>query len=287
FGIVPHLNAGGRMLSAETGVTLLTAKDEKTAAEAAQLLSENNQERRRIQETAFEEAVRIVEESHLDEPVLIIDAPDTHEGIAGIVAGKIKEKYHKPSLILTGTGDDYWKGTGRSIEGFDLYEMLSVARDLFEKFGGHAGACGFLMKKENLPALRTELRSFAQGILQREPEAFLPKFYIDEVLDSSELTLDTLRMFELFEPFGQKNRKPLLCLRQLVLHKPVFMGEKQQHVRFLASSIPCILFGKAAEYQELFLEGTSVDLLGYAEINRWNGSEKIQFVVLDMRCYNE
>ena len=287
YGIVPHLNAGGRMLTADTGVTLLTAASRSTAQEAAELLSENNKERRRIQEADFETAVKIVEEHYQEELVLVIDPADAHEGIAGIVAGKLKEKYYRPAIILTPVGNEYLKGTGRSIEGLDLYEMLSAGRHLFEKFGGHAGACGFLMKKENLQALREVLRTSAENTFRQSPELFLPKLYIDEILRPEDLDLITIKCLEGLEPYGHKNKKPVFCLRKLQLQQPVYMGELQQHVRFMASGLSCIMFGRAAEYRMFFENKDTVEVCGYPDINRWNGMEKIQFVVLDMRCYNE
>jgi single-stranded-DNA-specific exonuclease len=287
YGIVPHLNAGGRMLTADTGVALLTASTHAAAEEAAALLSENNRERRRIQEEDFEAVVKIVEQQGPNDLFLIIDSSDTHEGIAGIVAGKIKEKYYRPTILMTPAGDEYLKGTGRGIEGVDLYEMLSAGRRLFEKFGGHAGACGFLMKKENLPALREVLRTFAESIFQKDPGLFLPKLYIDEILRPEELDLITIKCLEGLEPYGHKNKKPVFCLQKLSLQQPVYMGDLQQHVRFTASGIACILFGRAAEYRPFFDLKCRVEICGYPDINRWNGMEKIQFVVLDMRCYND
>ena len=117
YVIVPHLNAAGRLLSAETGVTLLTSKNEAKLKEAAGLLINNNKERRRIQEETYEEAVSIIEQKHINDLFIIVDAPHAHEGIAGIAAGKIKEQYHKPSILITSSGKDKLKGSGRSIEG--------------------------------------------------------------------------------------------------------------------------------------------------------------------------
>ena len=287
YAIVPHLNAGGRMQTAETGVTLLTQKDGAVLREAAALLVQNNRERKRIQEENYRMLTGIVEKQHADAPVLLIDSADIHEGIAGIVAGKLKETYYRPTILLTPAGDDCLKGTGRSIEGINLYEMLSAGRELFLKFGGHAGACGFLLRKENLPALRKILLDFAESIKKQNPEVFVPKIVIDEVLAPEDLTIANSKRIEKLEPFGQKNPRPLLCIRNRLPAQPVYLGEEQQHVRFTASGIPCILFGNAASYRLLFEKGAPVDLCGYADINRWNGTEKIQFVVLAMRCYNE
>jgi single-stranded-DNA-specific exonuclease len=287
YVIVPHLNAAGRMLTAETGVTLLTSREIGDLKEAASLLIANNSERRRIQEKCYEETVLIVEKHHREDLFLIVNTPDVHEGIAGIVAGKIKEKYHRPAILVTPTGKDLMKGTGRSIEGINLYEMLSACHHLFEKFGGHAGACGFLIKEEKLPALREALRASAESLYQSNPLIFQPRLYIDLEVTPNQLAPELVRALEELEPYGHKNPKPLFYLHRLYLGSPSYMGEKQQHVRFFADRLACVFFNRADELREYFNHGTVVDLVGYAEINRWNGNEKIQFVVIDIRCYNE
>lgn len=287
YVIVPHLNAGGRITTAETGVTLLTSSDEKELTHASNQLIANNQKRRKIQEEAFEEVLSIVEEQHQQDLILVIDALNVHEGIAGIVAGKLKEKYHRPAILVTPSGDDSLKGTGRSLDGINLYEILSPCRGLFEKFGGHAGACGFLMKKDKLELLREALHTIGENLYHADSSLFEPKIHIDGILPPRWVNDELVKKLEKLEPYGYKNPKPLFCLQDLSINNPVFMGEQQQHVRFLASDLACILFNRGAEYKEQLRSGIKGDLVGYPEINRWNGIEKIQFVVSDIRCYNE
>lgn len=286
YVIVPHLNAAGRLLSADTAVTLLTSDDDEVLAKAAELLIQNNKERRRIQEETFEKAVSIIEEKHMDDLFLIVDAPDAHEGISGIAAGKIKDRYHRPSILVTAAGEDKLKGSGRSIEGINLYEMLSACRHLFEKFGGHAGACGFLMHRDNLQALRKALRASAESLYLSDPTIFRPKIIIDCEIKPSQLDLQLVRTLEMLEPFGHKNPRPVFCLRRIILSTPVYIGDNRQHVRFNVSGLQCILFNRSPEYRDLFEQQKMVDLVGFPEINRWNGYEKIQFVAIDIRCYN-
>lgn len=286
YVIVPHLNAAGRLLTAETGVTLLTSRDPKEIRNAVALLTENNRERRQKQDEAYREAAAIVEDSQAGDLVLIVYAPFAHEGIAGIVAGKLKETYHRPAIVVTPTGQDGLKGTGRSIEGINLYEMLSGSRRLFEKFGGHAGACGFQMKAENLPLLREDLKVFGESLFQKDPSLFQPKLYIDGQVDRRELTADFIGALDRFEPFGHKNQKPVLCIRDIRPDPPFYMGDNRQHARFSVSDLSFILFNRAEEYREWLDKSLRMDLAGYAEIDRYRMG-KIQFVVLDIRCYNE
>ncbi len=283
YVIVPHLNAAGRMLSARTGVKLLTADTEQEWKEAADCLLENNRERKRIQDIAFEEAVAQIDECGCQERFLILDLPNAHEGITGIVAGKIKDKYNLPTIIVTPTGENKLKGTGRSIEGLDLYEMLSACSHLFDKFGGHAGACGFTMDSANLQVLREALCTSAESRYRTDPLLFQSRLNIDIELEAEELKYELISCIEKFEPYGHKNSKPIIAIRGVSLSGPCYMGDRQQHVRFYADGVSCILFNRADEFREYYEQGRPVDIAGYPEINRWNGSEKIQFMVIDLR----
>ena len=283
YVIVPHLNAAGRMLSAETGVKLLTAATEQEWKEAADHLLEHNRERKRIQEIAFEEAVEKVDQTESETRFIVLDLPNAHEGITGIVAGKIKDKYNLPTIIVTPTGDNKLKGTGRSIEGLDLYEMLSACRHLFEKFGGHAGACGFTMDSANLQPLQEALRASAESRFNQDPLLFQSKLNIDVELEAVDLNHELISCLEKLEPYGHKNSKPIFAMRNVSLSAPCYMGDRQQHVRFSADGIPCILFSRADEFRDYYKQGRPVDIAGYLGINRWNGSEKIQFMITDLR----
>ncbi len=283
YVIVPHLNAAGRMLSASTGVKLLTAATEREWKEASDHLLENNRERKRIQDIAFEEAVDKVDQTESETRFLVLDLPNAHEGITGIVAGKIKDKYNLPTIIVTPTGDDKLKGTGRSIEGLDLYEMLSACRHLFDKFGGHAGACGFTMDRANLQPLREALRASAESHYNEDPFLFQSKLNIDVELEAEDLNHELISCLEKLEPYGHKNSKPMFAMRSVSLADPCYMGDRQQHVRFSADGIPCILFGRADEFRHYYEQDRPVDIAGYPGINRWNGSEKIQFMITDLR----
>jgi single-stranded-DNA-specific exonuclease len=287
YVIVPHLNAAGRMLSAETGVTLLSSHDALEIEKATNLLVEQNKERRRNQEGTYEEALTIVSNYHKDDLFLVIEMPNAHEGIAGIVAGKLKDAFHRPAILVTPTGEDFLKGTGRSIEGVDLYVALATQSQLFERFGGHAGACGFQLKRGNLPLLRDAMNEMAKELYRRNPEIFEPKIEIDAILGVKECDLELLRVLEKMEPFGHKNPKPLFFIGGLIPEAPFYMGNEKQHVRFQSEGLSFILFHEAESFRSHQENGAPLDLIGYPEINRWNGREKLQFVATDIRWYNE
>lgn len=283
YVIVPHLNAAGRVDSAEEGVKLLTSAKEEHWQEASESLLENNRERKRLQQLAFDEAVDKIEKHYAEELFLVLDLPHAHEGITGIVAGKLKDRYHRPTIIATPTGENKLKGTGRSVEGLDLYDMLSACRHLFDKFGGHAGACGFTMDRENLPVLREALRESAESRFREDPSIFQAKLRIDEEISAEELSKELICQIEKFEPFGHKNPKPIFALCGVLVSESYYMGDRQQHVRFTADGIPCVLFNRGNQFRDYFEKGRRVDIAGYPEINRWNGCERIQFMVVDLR----
>lgn len=283
YVIVPHLNAAGRLASAETGVLLLTAKEEEAQKEAAALLVEYNRERRRLQEEAFQNVEQLITELPQLPSFLLLHVPDAHEGITGIVAGKIKDAYYRPAVIVTPCGDGFLKGTGRSIPGVNLYEILSKASDLFIRFGGHEGACGFLMKEEHFSELQSILTEETEKLKEQNPEYFLPKLKIDAVLKPSDITFDLIRDLEKMAPFGHSNPKPVLCLQNVAPSHVEYMGDRKQHLRFQADGLECVFFGNAESAGFLLERGEPVDVAGYPGINRWKGRETIQFIVSDVR----
>ena len=290
--IVPHLNAAGRMISADKGVELLTDTEKGAAAdrrrkESVEFLVENNKERKRVQEKTFGECRQIVTENHPEDLFQVIHAPQAHEGIAGIVAGKIKDVYFRPAIIVTPSGDGFLKGTGRSVEGIDLYALLSSHSDLFQRFGGHSGACGFLMKQDFLPELRRLLNEDVAALTGEEPDLLTERIRIEGVLSPADLTLKFLREADKIAPFGHMNPQPVFALRDVEIRKPYFMGDNRQHVRFQACrdgvTVNCILFQNAADYEEMLREGARADVAGCPGINVWNGVSKIQFVIRDIK----
>ena len=172
FGIVPHLNAAGRMKDASIGVRLLTGREEDQLNDLVEELKSLNSERKSIQERIFREACDEIRGCMQEDLFPVYDAKDAHEGVTGIVAGKLKETFYRPVIIVTDTEEPgYVKGTGRSVEGLDLHGILSGCADLFVKFGGHAGACGFTMKREYLEKLRSFLNRSMRDCLEKNPFA--------------------------------------------------------------------------------------------------------------------
>lgn len=288
FGIVPHLNAAGRILNANTGVILLTTGKAEELAGAVEQLIAHNQERRRIQEATLERCQALLGDPDAAHRLILLDAEDAHEGITGIVAGKLKDERSCPVIIVTqSTEEGFVKGTGRSITGINLYEMLKKYESLFAKFGGHSGACGFLLAREHVDPLRKSLTKDAEALYLADPALFTQRIKADAELQPGEIDGHFLEQLEALEPFGWKNEAPQFLLRQVTILKKQTMGDKQQHLKMTVQGVDgtrldCILFQKAQQYGGNLAPGSLVDLIGSPQWNAWNGNQKIQFVVKDV-----
>ena len=286
FVIVPHLNATGRIEDAYPAVRLLTAKegDPEVPAIVEDLIFKNK-ERRRLQQETFQACTADLE----PEDFILIRSEHAHEGIAGIVAGKIKETYHRPTVIVTPSGEkkQYLKGTGRSIEGVNLYELLKHHEHLFEKFGGHAGACGFLMPAANFEALREGLLADMKQLTAQDPHLFEKHYAVDLDLTCDALTIPFAEELALLEPFGNKNPKPLLRIRDVQISRVHMLGAEGKHVGFSMTDrsgceIACVLFNKAEQYRDRLLGGYAEEVIGSLECRTWQGRKQLQFMVEEL-----
>ncbi len=284
FGIAPHINAAGRMDSAREAAELFLTDSESTMDQKVEKLVYYNSQRKKKQEVAYN---RCMEKITGDEKFIVLHMEDIHEGIGGIVAGKLKETACRPTVIVTPSGRGYLKGTGRSLENIDIYELLKNHEEIFERFGGHRSACGFLMKEENLEQLKCALDEDMGMMLEADPELFDKKVAWDMELLPDEITVLLAAELEKMEPVGQGNPKPVFVIKDAVITQPRFMGADSTHARFTAVSetggrCECVLFKRAQELKDMLLGGQSVDLIGTVERQKWNGRERVQFIVEEM-----
>lgn len=286
FGVAPHINAAGRMGDAGIAAQVMLEKEQTSINEKVQQLIQYNRDRKKIQDKAFEQCVEIVEQDYMDKPAIVLLVDGIHEGIAGIVAGKLKEKYERPVILVTHSGNNL-KGTGRSIPGINLYELLHTYEHLFLKFGGHAGACGFSMECGSFEQLEELLIADMEHRLQADPDLLEVPVHVDMELEGEQITLELAQELELMAPFGSSNPKPHFLLERAELVKVFPMGDGR-HVRFTAIcsdgyTVDCILFGKAHDYKEKIYGGMLVDLIGTVDWQEWRGRKKVQFTVEDIR----
>lgn len=286
YGIVPHINAAGRMDHGSIGVELLMCEEEEECKKLALQLVEYNEERKRIQRETKEECLRLVDEQCSDSLFPIVKAANAHEGIIGIVAGKLKDELERPVAIVTPNGE-MLKGSARSISGIDVFRLMDAHRDLMEKLGGHRGACGFSIREENLDLLRRNLGNDMLQIQAERPEDFLQEKMFDMVLAEEEITIELAKAIEGMEPFGEQNPSPTFQVEGIRLSRQKKLGETGSHCRFTAnfpggSQVECILFGQGDKYEELIFGKHALDMKGKLKINRWQGVEEIQMTVEEL-----
>lgn len=292
FGIVPAINACGRMDDAKHAVRMIMGKDKEEIRNNAEKMYFLNSSRRSIQEKAFEECVKIVEENQSQYDFKVIKA-DVHEGVAGIVAGKIKDKYNRPCIIVT-ESEGLLKGTGRSIPGVDIYEILKAHEDIFIRFGGHKSACGFLTESKNLGVLTEELQEEIEKYKKNHPEIFEVRYDFDMELMVGEVTMELAEMLKKFEPCGEGNRMPVFKFSDVDIEYISSMGKDGRHIKFFASqggyAIECINFGGGKEILRKHFtnsnESYNVDLIGKLDINEFRGKRKLQIIadgIIDKR----
>ena len=280
FVLGPCINASGRLDTAARSLALLNAKDREKAARLAGDLTALNQSRKALTEKGKEEAIQMVETTSLGQDrVLVIFLPDCHESIAGIIAGRIREKYHRPSIVLT-RGETGIKGSGRSIEGYSMFEELVKCADLMTQFGGHPMAAGLSMEEKNVEEFRRRLN---ENCTLTE-EDLRPKVIIDVPMPVSYITRELIEQISLLEPFGKGNTKPVFAQKGLrVLESRVFGKNRNvANVKLMDPSgtvMDGVYFGEVEEFVR-FIDGKdTISVTYYPEINIFRGRESIQIVI--------
>lgn len=294
FGIGPHINAAGRMAEAEEAVQLFISRDPQTIHRQVEKLIHYNTDRKQKQEDAYKRGLAILEEEGREEDFIVLPMTDIHEGVGGIVAGKIKEEKNRPIVIVTPSGEGFLKGTGRSIDPVDIYAVLKKCDDtygLFERFGGHRSACGFLMAEEKLSLLRQAVQEQMDVLKAEDPHIFDSNVTWDLELDPAEVTVDLAEMLDQLEPFGKDNERPKFLLRDVTLQGVRFMGADETHARFTAVSqagarADCVLFRKAQEWRSLLCSEEPVDLIGSIDVQQWQGRTRVQLMIEEMKAWN-
>jgi single-stranded-DNA-specific exonuclease len=284
FGIVPHINSCGRMKKADIGVELLTGSDRTRLSEITSEIAGLNTERKNAQDEIYKSAVIRLEEGEKIPDFILYDAGKAHEGVTGIVAGKLKEKYYRPVIIVTDSGDGIAKGTGRSIPGADLHKMLSKYSSLFLRFGGHAGACGFSMKKEDVDYLRESLNADMAEMLVNEPHLLDYVIIPDAVIDADDVTLELARDIRRMEPFGEGNPRPVFEIKNIFVKSVSSMGKQKQYRKLNCMSdrgriFEAVCFDSEMEGIDSLYSGVRINVFGEIDENVWNGRSSVQIIL--------
>lgn len=280
FVLGPCINASGRLDTAARSLQLLNAQTIEEAAKLAGDLTALNQSRKALTEKGKEEAIRLIETTDLkNDRVLVVYLPDCHESLAGIIAGRLREKYHKPAFVLT-RGETSAKGSGRSIESYSMYEELVKCADLMVQFGGHPMAAGLSIKEENIEAFRRQLN---ENCTLTE-EDLRPKIVIDVPMPVSYITKELVEQISLLEPFGKGNTKPVFAQKGLRVLDSSILGKNKNVVKVKLldpQGVPMegIYFGEAEEFAGFLKEHDTIAVTYYPEINRFRGRESLQIII--------
>lgn len=286
FCIGPRLNAPGRMDKASVAYDLLAAKDVAEAERLAIKLNNLNKVRQDELKQVLDQAVGQVEAENLQEKkVILVSGDGWPEGVVGLVAGRLTERYHRPSIVLSGQADGTAKGSARSLEEFHLVEVLQACQSSLIKFGGHAKAAGLTLASEQLKSFYDQL--IEQADQRLDAEALKPKIKIDALLDSDELNLKTAEELEKLEPYGLGNNRPILMVSSMLIESVNRLGEKGNHLKMelvapTRQTISAIAFNVDLTVDQP-VAGQIIDAVGSLEINEWRGLKKLQFKLIDWR----
>lgn len=284
FVIGPCLNAGGRLQTAKAALRLFLSEDEAEAERLAEELKELNDIRKDMTKKGEDEAIAQVETQYMEDKVLVVFLPDCHESLAGIIAGRVREHFHKPSIVLTRSGDMV-KGSGRSIEPYHMFRELTKVRELLPKFGGHPMAAGLSIKEEDVPEFRRRLNENA--VLTEED--FIPRVWIDVPVPLEYVTEGLVEELKRLEPFGQGNEKPLFAQKGLMIRSLRVLGKKRNVVKLglvtdTGLSMDGLLFGDGDAVQRELAGKDRIDIVYYPDVNEYNGNRTFQAVIRNYKA---
>lgn len=299
FVLGPCINATGRLDTALNALKLLMSDNEADAMNYATMLKEINDSRKELTVKGVEAAVQQIEENGLkNDKVLVIYLPEVHESLAGIIAGRIREKYYKPTFVLT-KGEEGVKGSGRSIDAFHMYDEMTKCKELFTKYGGHKLAAGLSLPEENVEAFRRALNDNCK----LTEEDFSEKVLIDVPMPFSYVTFDLINQLDLLEPFGNGNIKPQFGQKNVRFIKGRLLGEYKNVGKYtiadeVGNKYEMIYFGDIESFNEYMISKFGIDavenlysgrssteteitlaVVYYPEINEYRGEKSIQMVM--------
>ena len=280
FRLGPCINASGRLDTAMRSLALLQSEDEEEAAKLAGDLKALNDSRKALTEKGTEKAYKLIESSNLkNDRVMVVFLPECHESLAGIIAGRIREKYHKPTFVLT-RGEKSLKGSGRSTENYSMYEELVKCDSLLVQYGGHPMAAGLSIEEENVEKLRQTLNDNCT----LTEEDMIPKIVIDVPMPISYINEELVEQLSILEPFGKGNTKPLFAQKNLRVLKVEIYGKTQNTVKLQlrdpsGAVMDGLYWGEAKEFADFARSHETISVTYYPRINSYMGRESLQIVI--------
>ena len=282
FVLGPCINASGRLDTAKRALELLNAKSRREAVMLAEDLKALNDSRKEMTEKGVEEAVQMIEGTSLKEDkVLVVYLPDCHESIAGIIAGRIKERYYRPAFVLT-KAEEGVKGSGRSIESYDMFAQMCRCRALFTKFGGHKLAAGLSLEEGNVERFRRTINELAD----LTEEDLQMKVSIDMLLPFPYITEQLIGELQLLEPFGKGNTKPLFAERNLRVISPRIFGKNRNVLKCrledaAGNQMEAVYFGDVEACLKAMEEKQVMSFTYYPSVNEYMGRRTLQLTIVN------
>ena len=287
FILGPRINAAGRMDTAHTSLDLFLSEDPQKAQDIAKILERHNKERQQMQGDIVDEAMSLVEQdvNFNEQKVIVLSKEGWHRGVLGIVASKITDKYYRPTVIISIDEDGIGTASARSINGFHLHNALSGCADYLETFGGHEGAAGLTIKKENIDPFRELINKLAQDML--EAKKLIPTLCIDCEIPLASINMELANVIDTMQPFGEGNPAPIFCSRQVLIKTyPKIMGKDTLKFwvtdSFGQFTIAAVGFGMA-KYSGLIHPGAKIDLAYQITLDEWNKAPTPQLILKDIR----
>lgn len=279
----PRINAAGRIGSPLDAVKMLVSEKESVCKNIAKILNETNYQRQYMTQSSIEEAEQILGDM-VEEKLLFVVGDNWHEGIVGLVAGKLNEKYHRPVLVGTRSKEGI-RGSARSIEGFDITRALTQCSDYLDRYGGHEQAAGFTIKN----GMEKEFAKCIHEISEKEitDEMLIKELKVDLLLGSDDITKVLVEKLDMLKPYGNGNRKPLIGMTDLVVFRKHLMGKLGNHMKLICKGegidlITLVMFNCDEDIDEIQVDNV-IDVVGSVDINSWNGNEEVQFLVKEWR----
>lgn len=286
FTLAPRLNAAGRLGSADAGVKLLLEKDYAAAEKMAQQLEEENRRRRSEEQIIYAQALEMLEaDSELEKKKVIVLAKNGwHKGVIGIAAARICERFYKPCILLSIDEKGVGKGSGRSVQAFNLFNALAHCEDLLTAFGGHSAAAGLTIDEKSIEEFTKKINAYADNVLTAAD--MIPKLDIDYPVTEKDISVEAAKLLEGLEPFGAGNEKPVFALENARVYAADTMGADGRHLRLRISTgdkiINCAGFSMGELAKELNV-GDNVSIAFNMDINRFRGAENVQLIIKDIK----
>ncbi len=284
FGLAPRINAMGRLEQSLDALRLLLTTDEQRAQRLAQTLEETNAARKDLTYNLYGQALEQAKKWK-KEKIIIVAAEAYHEGVIGLVAGRLVSHFSKPAIVISLDGE-VAKASARSVPGVNIVELIRQVRTDLLEVGGHPMAAGFALKSAKLELVSTKLKEMAQA--QIDSALLTPSIEIDAQIPLSLVKTDTIEMVEQFAPFGQGNPRPILAIDQVEIMKILTLGEDDKHLKILAIAQDTVepidlLFWRKGELAEQLVPQQKIKIAGQLELNEWNGriSPQLKLIALE------